>query len=107
MLHHAPADNAKFQPAHIFFRLKLKCRQFETAIDRLHDDFERVEFWAAMLTAFMQPVPTYQAPDSEHLLRRREEPGEDGPEATHHGASSPPETAFRGGGFDLPTSRKI
>ncbi len=47
-------------------------RKLESAIDRLNDDFERVEFWAAALNAFMQPVPSYEAPDSEFLLGRQE-----------------------------------
>jgi hypothetical protein len=43
-------------------------QKLESAIDRLNDDFERVEFWAAALNAFMQPVPSYEAPESEFLL---------------------------------------
>ena len=44
-------------------------RKLEDAIDRLHYDFEKVEFWAAALQAFMQPVPRYdEAPDSKFLL---------------------------------------
>jgi hypothetical protein len=48
-------------------------RKLESAIDRLNDDFERVEFWAAALNAFLQPVPNYDSP-SEFLLARKEEP---------------------------------
>jgi hypothetical protein len=48
-------------------------RKLESAIDRLNDDFERVEFWAAALNAFLQPVPSYEAPDSEFLLGHQEE----------------------------------
>jgi hypothetical protein len=47
-------------------------RKLESAIDRLNDDFERVEFWAAALNAFLQPIPRYEAPDSEFLLGHRE-----------------------------------
>ena len=47
-------------------------RNLESAIERLNDDFERAEFWAAALNGFLQPVPHYEAPDSEFLLRRRE-----------------------------------
>ena len=48
-------------------------RELESAIDRLNDDFERVEFWAAALNAFLQPVPQYEAPETEFLLGRRDE----------------------------------
>jgi len=48
-------------------------RKLQSAIDRLNDDFERVEFWAAALNAFLQPVPPYEAPNSEFLLRPSEE----------------------------------
>ena len=48
-------------------------RKLENAIERLNDDFERVEFWAAALNAFLQPVPHYEAPDSVFLLGRQEE----------------------------------
>jgi hypothetical protein len=43
-------------------------RELESAIDRLNDDFDRVEFWAAALNAFLQPIPRYEAPDSDFLL---------------------------------------
>jgi hypothetical protein len=43
-------------------------RKLEDAIDRLNDDFEQVEFWAAALSAFLQPVPGYEPPDNEFLL---------------------------------------
>jgi hypothetical protein len=49
-------------------------RKLESAIDRLNDDFERVEFWAAALNAFLQPIPRYEAPDSEFLLGHKEKP---------------------------------
>jgi hypothetical protein len=48
-------------------------RKLETAIDRLNDDFERVEFWAAALNAFLQPIPRYEVPDSEFLLGHKEQ----------------------------------
>jgi hypothetical protein len=44
-------------------------RNLETAIDRLRDDFERVEFWAAALNAFLQPIPPYETANSAFLLR--------------------------------------
>ncbi|MFL4999012.1 MAG: hypothetical protein ACJ8FM_03000 [Xanthobacteraceae bacterium] len=47
-------------------------RKLESAIDRLNDDFERVEFWAAALNAFLQPVPGYEAPHGEFLLGHKE-----------------------------------
>jgi len=47
-------------------------RKLEDAIDRLNDDFDRVEFWAAALNAFLQPVPPYEAPPNDFLL-----PGKD------------------------------
>jgi hypothetical protein len=48
-------------------------RKLEDAIDRLNTDFEKVEFWAAALNAFLQPVPGYEAPGNEHLLRPQQE----------------------------------
>jgi len=52
-------------------------RRLEKSIARLHDDFERVEFWAAVLNAFAQPVPSYEPPENEFLLpaKRRAEGG--------------------------------
>jgi hypothetical protein len=44
----------------------------EQAIDRLNEDFERVEFWAAAMDAFLKPVPDYEAAQSEFLLPRKE-----------------------------------
>jgi hypothetical protein len=48
-------------------------RKLESAIARLNDDFEQVEFWAAALNAFLQPVPSYEASESEFLLGHKKE----------------------------------
>ena len=48
-------------------------QKLESAIDRLNADFDRVEFWAAALNAFLQPVPSYEPPDSELLMGRKDE----------------------------------
>jgi len=56
-------------------------RKLESAIDRLNDDFERVEFWAAALNAFLQPVPSYEAPHSDFLLGHKESSETDATEA--------------------------
>ena len=37
------------------------------ALNRLHDDLDRVELWTAALSHFQQPAPDYR-PDSEFLL---------------------------------------
>jgi hypothetical protein len=37
------------------------------AIERLQEDIARVELWAAALSCFVQPVPTY-SPNDEYLL---------------------------------------
>jgi hypothetical protein len=43
-------------------------RKLERAMEHMDEDFERVEFWAAALDAFTQPVPNYEPPH-EFLLR--------------------------------------
>ena len=40
----------------------------EDAIDRLHEDFERVEFWAAAMDAFLRPIPDYEMAEDAFLL---------------------------------------
>ena len=47
-------------------------RNLENAIERLNEDFDRVEFWAAAMDAFVKPVPGYEACETEFLLRREE-----------------------------------
>src|SRR5262245_980469 len=37
-------------------------RKLESAMEHMDEDFERVEFWAAALDAFTQPVPDYEPP---------------------------------------------
>jgi len=39
-------------------------RELQQAVERLHRDMERVEFWADALGHFSAPVPDYEAPDS-------------------------------------------
>jgi len=45
-------------------------RQHELAeaIDGLDRDLEKVEFWAAALTAFLQPIPSYDGGDGDFLV---------------------------------------
>jgi hypothetical protein len=40
----------------------------EDAIARLHEDFDRVEFWAAAMDAFLKPIPEYEMTDETFLL---------------------------------------
>ncbi|MGB7099143.1 MAG: hypothetical protein WBD95_10310 [Xanthobacteraceae bacterium] len=42
-------------------------RNLIEALNRLHDDLDRVELWTVVLSSFQQPPPEYR-PDSEHLL---------------------------------------
>jgi hypothetical protein len=42
-------------------------RQLREAVDRLHNDIDRVEFWADALDRLAQPIPDY--PASEQLTR--------------------------------------
>lgn len=37
------------------------------ALQRLHQDLDKVELWAAALGTFQSPVPEYQ-PSNQHLL---------------------------------------
>jgi hypothetical protein len=47
-------------------------RNLENAIDRLNQDFERVEYWAAVLDAFGKPVPGYEQAHCDFLLHRED-----------------------------------
>jgi hypothetical protein len=49
---------------------ELIVRNLIKALNRLHDDLDRVELWTAALTHFQHPVPDYKA-ESEHLLPTR------------------------------------
>ena len=42
-------------------------RNLVEALNRLHDDLDRVELWTAALSSFQQPPPEYR-PEVEHLL---------------------------------------
>jgi len=42
-------------------------RNLIEALNRLHDDLDRVELWTVVLSSFQQPPPEYR-PDGEHLL---------------------------------------
>jgi hypothetical protein len=42
-------------------------RNLIEALDRLHDDLDRVELWTAALSHFQQPAPEYQA-GADYLL---------------------------------------
>jgi len=43
-------------------------RQLREALDRLHEDIDRVEFWADALDRLVQPIPDYD-PDETKLER--------------------------------------
>jgi hypothetical protein len=43
-------------------------RQLSDSVDRLQQQAERVEFWAAALTGFAQPVPDYD-PEATAVAR--------------------------------------
>jgi hypothetical protein len=42
------------------------------ALERLHEDLDRVELWAAALGCFQNPVPQYE-PGNQYLLARSSE----------------------------------
>lgn len=42
-------------------------RNLIEALDRLHQELERVELWTAALTCFLRPAPAYQ-PGEQHML---------------------------------------
>jgi hypothetical protein len=42
-------------------------RNLIEALERLHEDIDRMETWAAVLGSFQHPVPSYQ-PGDRHLL---------------------------------------
>ncbi len=44
-------------------------RNLIEALDRLHQDLDRVELWTAALGSFQNPAPEYQ-PSERYLLRR-------------------------------------
>ena len=46
-------------------------RNLTDALNRLHDDLERVELWAAALSSFQQQPPEY-GPSGKYILPRRE-----------------------------------
>jgi len=48
-------------------------RNLIEALNRLHDDLDRVELWTVALSSFQQPPPDYR-PDGEHLLPARKPP---------------------------------
>jgi hypothetical protein len=43
------------------------------ALERLHEDLDRVELWTAALEGFHRPVPEYQ-PGDQYLLHPRQPP---------------------------------
>ena len=43
-------------------------RNLVQALERLHEDLDRVELWTAALGCFNTPVPDYK-PSDQHLLR--------------------------------------
>jgi hypothetical protein len=38
-------------------------RHLHSAIERVREDMEKVEFWADAMTSFSEPVPDYKADD--------------------------------------------
>jgi hypothetical protein len=42
-------------------------RNLVEALNRLHDDLDRVELWTAALSSFQQPAPDYR-PGGDYLL---------------------------------------
>ncbi len=47
-------------------------RNLISALERLHEDLDRVELWTAALNCFHRPVPDYQ-PGERYLLPPRRE----------------------------------
>jgi hypothetical protein len=47
-------------------------RNLENAIERLNDDFEKIEFWAAAMDALVKPVPGYENAENRFLLPRKD-----------------------------------
>jgi hypothetical protein len=45
-------------------------RNLFAALNRLHDDLDRVELWTAALSSFQHSAPEYR-PDGEYLLPAR------------------------------------
>jgi hypothetical protein len=43
-------------------------RNLFEALERLHEDLDKVELWTAALGCFQRPVPDYH-PADQHLLR--------------------------------------
>ena len=47
-------------------------RNLVQALERLHEDLDRVELWTAALNCFQRPVPDYQSGERYLLPTRRE-----------------------------------
>ena len=47
-------------------------RNLVDALERLHEDLDRVELWTAALNCFQRPVPDYQSGERYLLPTRRE-----------------------------------
>jgi hypothetical protein len=52
-------------------------RNLVEALNRLHDDLDRVELWTAALASFQQPTPEYRPGGGEYLLPTRKQPPSD------------------------------
>jgi hypothetical protein len=48
-------------------------RNLVQALERLHEDLDRVELWTAALNSFQRPVPEY-TPREQHLLGGARQP---------------------------------
>jgi len=53
---------------------ELLVRNLIDALDRLHDDLDRVELWTVALSSFQRDVPDYQS-SGGHLLPQRQPVG--------------------------------
>jgi hypothetical protein len=75
---------------HVMFGLnpqEMIARELQQAVELLHRDMERVEFWADALGHFSTPIPDYEASDSrldEFMLPPRR--GKDERDAPAHEA---------------------
>ncbi|HEX4411699.1 MAG TPA: hypothetical protein VH206_23235 [Xanthobacteraceae bacterium] len=49
-------------------------RNLIEALERLHEDLDRMEVWAAVLGSFARPIPSYQQNDRHLLNPQRNRP---------------------------------
>jgi hypothetical protein len=46
-------------------------RNLLDALNRLHDDLDRVELWVGVLRSFQESAPEYQQPGGDYILPTR------------------------------------